>query len=197
QGVDLRAAELRAIQLHVAVDVHPAHVDADRTLVAHLEVDTGMQRQAEGVVELELRTRQRAARVLAEEGGVVQAHTQQRRDLALAVEVVLQADGRRQVLRAADAAEAVDRDVVLEGQRRQDFQAEVVAQEVFEGDGRTRAGPDVERQGAGGELAVVRVRVHLVGADGDGPVARGLGKGGRGGKRTGDGEGKEGEGLAG
>src|SRR5690606_19245553 len=70
QRVDLRAAQLHAVEADVAVDVHPAHVDADRALFAELEVDAGVQRQAEGVVKLELRTRKRAAGVFAEKGGV-------------------------------------------------------------------------------------------------------------------------------
>src|SRR5690606_31417830 len=201
QRVDLRATQLHAVEADVAVDVHPAHVDADRALFAELEVDAGVQRQAEGGVKLELRTRKRAAGVVAEKGGVVQAHAQQRRDRALAVEVVLQADGRRQVLGAAHAAEAVDADVVLERQCGQHFQAQVVAHEVLDGDGRARAGADVQRQGAGGKLAVVGIRVDLVRADGDGPVAGGLCEGGRGGEGAGDGKGEqrkgEGEDVAG
>src|SRR5690554_6356454 len=86
---------------------------------------------------------------------------------------------------------------MLERQRGQHLQAEVVAHEVFEGDGRTGAGPDVQRQGARGEPAVVGVGVHLVDADGHGPVAGGLVEGRRGGEDTGHGQGKEGEGGAG
>src|SRR5699024_716404 len=83
---------------------------------------------------------------------------------------------------------AVDVDVVAERRRRQHFQAQAVVNEVFEGDGRAQAVADVQVHGAAGQGAVVAFRGHLVGAEGQGPVAGRLGGGGQGEARRGHGE---------
>src|SRR5690606_18732460 len=108
-----------------------------------------------------------------------------------AVEVVLQGDGRRQVLGLTDLAHALDRDVVLERQGAQHLDAAVVADEVFERDARPGVAVDAQRQGATGQGAVVRLRVDLVQAEAQGPVAGGLGEGR--GRDGGQGGGEQGE----
>uniref|UniRef100_A0A914Z8X9 Glyceraldehyde 3-phosphate dehydrogenase NAD(P) binding domain-containing protein n=1 Tax=Panagrolaimus superbus TaxID=310955 RepID=A0A914Z8X9_9BILA len=88
----------------------------------------------------------------------------------------------------ADAAQAVDVDVVLERQSGQHFDAQVVGDEVLTGDGRLDVIVDVDLEGAAGQPAVVRLRRHLVDAGRDGPVALGLGHGWGGGERQGGGQ---------
>ena len=66
--------------------------------------------------------------------------------------------------------DALDADVVLEGQRGQYFETEAIAQEVFAGNGRSCAVSDPNLEGAG-DGAVIRGRIDVVGADGDGEIA--------------------------
>ena len=107
---------------------------------------------------------------------------------------MLTSDGRRQVLGLADLAHALDRDLVLERQRTQDLDAEVVLDEVLEGHAGLGVAVDGQRQGTVGQLAVVGLRVDLVQAHAQGPVAGGLGEG-RGGGDGGKGSGKQREKL--
>src|SRR5690606_26961618 len=200
QRVDVGGADPDAVDLDVGVDVRPARVEADRAALVHREVDADVRGQAPRIVERQPGPFQRAGRLLAEERGVVHAHADERGGLRRVGEVVLQRDHRRQVPGAAHLADTADVDVVLERKRRQDLDAQVVAHEVLGGDGRAHAVADF-RRGQRAELqrgrvqaAVVRLRIHVVDADAEGPVAPGLGGGGQGGADGGRQQ-EEGEGL--
>src|SRR5690606_40544834 len=104
--VQLRGAELHAVDLHVALDVDPARIHPDRAALTDREVDADVPGHAPGAVELELAALQDSRRLLLEELREVDAGAQERPDLPRA-EVVLQRHHRRQVLRGTDLAHAL------------------------------------------------------------------------------------------
>src|SRR5690606_6679280 len=79
--VDVHGADGGTIQLDLGVDVGPAGVDAQGTVVADLEVHADVGGQAPGVIQLQLAAGQRTAGGFTEEGGVVHAQADQRRYL--------------------------------------------------------------------------------------------------------------------
>ena len=72
---------------------------------------------------------------------------------------------------------------------------DALAHEILDGDGGAGAAADRQRQGAIGEAAVVRCRIDVMRAEGDGPVAGGLGGGRQGGRQAGAGDQGRGEGA--
>lgn len=89
------------------------------------------------------------------------------------------------MLGAADAPHAAERDVVLERQRSQNFDAQVVGDEVFRSEGRLDVLADVCFERAADQTAVIGFGRDLVGADGNRPVAFGLSQCGDAGKAGG------------
>lgn len=114
-------------------------------------------------------------------------------ELALAVEVVLQRNHRRQMLGAGDTSQTAQRDVVLERQRSRYFDAQVVGNEVFRSEGGLDVLADVRFERTADQAAVIGFGRDLVGTDGNGPVAFGLsqcGDAGEGGGQAGEQKGR-------
>ena len=181
QRVDLGSANRRAIQLGIGVDVEPADVQPDRSGVADLVVDAGLHREAKAVIKIE-----RAKRGLfVEEVGIVDARADIGFPRAIVGEVVVQRKGRRQVL-GAGLAHAIDCDVVLKGSRGQKFDAEVVADEILDGEDQAFVAGD--RNIAARKRAVVRAGINRRDANTKGPVAMGLREGGASGQSNSSGQ---------
>ena len=68
EGIDFGFADVVAVQSDVRVDVEPTHVQTHSAFVGDHVVQTGLQRDAEGIVQIQIAQ----GRVLFEEDGVVQ-----------------------------------------------------------------------------------------------------------------------------
>lgn len=131
--VNLGLADVHAVEFHVAFDVDPAHIRAQRAFVRDLVVKAGMEREAPAVVEVKAVAGERANGLVLGKGCVVDARADERRDLRLIGEVILQREGRRQVLDLANLG-AAGVDVMGEGPCGQKLDPEVVGDEVFAGE---------------------------------------------------------------
>lgn len=175
-----------AAHRRVGVDVDPAHIGAQRALLAEGVVDAGMNRHAPGIIEADRRARERAGAALVPEMGVVHADADERRQVGAVGEVILHRDRGRQVLGFADIARASKLEIMFERPGGQNLDTDVVGHEIFEGQGRARVVADPERAGRGG--AVAAVGHDRMNTKAEGHVALGLGK--RGGSKGREGGGK-------
>ena len=113
-----------------------------------------MERETPAVVEIERDTRQRAFALFIEEVGVVDTYADERGEGAGVGEVVLQREGRRQVLDLANLTGTGQIHVMLEGQRSQKLDTDVLGEEIFQGDRRAECaiGADAAHGGRRGAV---------------------------------------------
>lgn len=173
--IDLDLADLCAVQLDIGIDVDPAQIGADRGAVRNPVIAADMRRQPPAVFHPQVAAGQRAARIGVVKPGKVDADADKGLELRRGVKVVLQRNHRRQLLDLADLG-PVGLDRVAKGQGGQNLDAQIVADEIFEGDRRARAVADIGRDRAPGQIAIVRFRVHIGDAQTQGPIPLRLGE---------------------
>lgn len=154
KGVDADVADRRAADLGIGVDVDPAHIGPQGTVFADFEIETGMKGNTPGIIKADRHTGQNAFACFVPEMGVVQTQTNERRDVGIVGEVVLDRYRGRQLFCVGDRASASELDVMLERPRGQNLNADVVGDEIFKCQGRAVALFDFDRADSCGAGAV-------------------------------------------
>jgi len=133
--IDVERTDIGAIDLDVGLDVHVPDSGVDEEILRDSDVQTQLAGEPEGVVGPHRGAHERALAPLVEEHRVVDAGADVGPPGALRVEVVLQAQGRQDLLDLADPripGAGIEVDIVAEGRGAEHFQAPVVAEHVGE-----------------------------------------------------------------
>lgn len=168
--VDLGFADIDAVQLDVAFDVHPTHVHPHRVVRAEAIVDAGVNGDAERVVQIKRVAGQGTRGGVACEGRVVHTEADKRLERRVVGEVVLQRQGRRQMLHLANYP-AIASDFVFERVSGQQLDADVVEDEVFAGQCEAGAISNINRNRAAGKHTVAAFRYDPGKTNTDGEIA--------------------------
>ena len=138
-GVDLGFADRRAVKPCFGINVEPAQVGPQGGAVLELVIHPDLNGETEPVFQLKRAQR----RFLLEERGVMHTSTDIGLERAVGREVIVQRDGGRQMLGCTGKADACNVDVMLERGRGEQLDPEIVAEEVFCGDGRADIVADI------------------------------------------------------
>jgi hypothetical protein len=171
-GVDLGFTDIGAVQLNVGVDVDPAQVCTQRRTILQLVVHANLNREAKTVFQL----KRAKGGFLLEEGSIVHASTDIGLERAIGREVVVERERGRQLLGGTSKPDTVDVDVMFKRSSSQEFDAQIVADEILGGDGRANTIADVCCASCKG--AVARFRDNRCDTETKGDIPLRLGRGG-------------------
>lgn len=150
--INLGLADGRAVQRGISVDVDPPHVGPQGRTVFQLIVQADLHREAEAVVKLKRTQR----RFFLEERGVVNTGTDIGLEGPVGRKVVVQRQGRWQVLGCARTANSINVDGMLKRCRNEQFDAQIVTDKVFCRESRAHVIANVS--GVPCQCAVTRLR---------------------------------------
>lgn len=171
-GVNLGLADVGTVQRDVRVDVDPAQVCTQRSAILKLVVHANLNREAKTVFQF----KRAKGGFLLEEGSIVHASTDIGLERAIGREVIVERERGRQLLGGSRKTDTVDVDVMFKRSSSQEFDAQIVTDEILGGDGRANTIADVCCASCKG--AVARFRDNRCDTETKGDIPLRLGRGG-------------------
>lgn len=171
-GVDLGFTDVGTVQLNVGVDVDPTQVCTQRSTVLKLVVHANLNRETKTIFQL----KRAEGRFLLEEGSVVHTSTDIGLERAIGREVVVERERGRQLLGSTSKPDTVDVDVMLKRSRRQEFDTQIVSDEILGCDGWANTIADVCSTSC--QRTITRFRDNRCDTETKGDIPLRLGRGG-------------------
>lgn len=171
-GINLGFTDVGTVQRDVRVDVDPAQVGTQRSTILKLVVHANLNREAKTIFQL----KRAKGRFLLEEGSIVQTRTDIGLECAIGREVVVERERGRQLLGGSRKPDTVDVDVMFERGSCQEFDAQIVTDEILGSDGGANTIADVCSASCKG--AVTRFGDNRCDTETEGDIPLRLGGGG-------------------